>query len=207
MRAINCQRSIQIGHGVRVAGTRRVFTEGALRVTENPLDVAIAGKKGFFQIQLPDGSTGYTRDGAFSMDDTGALVTSDGFYVQPNIQIPQNAQSINISEEGIVSVVTQPNNTIQQVGQIQLANFVNPAGLSAMGKNLFQPTESSGQPIVNNPGTDSMGILQQGFLENSNVSIAEELVNLITAQRAFEVNSRAVRTGDEMIQNAVQLKQ
>lgn len=141
------------------------------------------------------------------MDDTGAIVTSDGFYVQPQIQVPANAQSINISEEGIVSVVTQPNNVIQQVGQIQLATFVNPAGLAAVGKNLFLQTESSGAPIVSNPGQDGVGILQQGFLENSNVSIAEELVNLITAQRAFEVNSRAVRTGDEIIQNAVNLKQ
>ncbi len=197
---------IQVGHGVRVAGTRRVFNEGSFRNTENPLDIAIAGKKGFFQIQLPDGTIGYTRDGAFNMDDAGNLVTSDGFLLEPNIQIPNNATAINISEEGIVSAVT-PGNQIQQIGNIQLATFVNPSGLSAQGKNLFVETESSGNPIAVNPGTDGAGILMQGFLENSNVSVAEELVNLITAQRAFEVNSRAVRTGDEMIQTAVNLKQ
>lgn len=198
---------IQIGHGVRVAGTRRIFTEGALRVTENPLDIAIAGSKGFFQITLPDGSTGYTRDGAFSLDNQGQIVTSDGFLMDPAISIPDNATAINISEEGIVSVVTQPNNQVQQVGNIQLATFVNPAGLSAIGKNIFQESEASGPPNVINPGADGAGILQQGFLENSNVSIAEELVNMITAQRAFEVNSRAVRTEDQMIQTAVNLKQ
>lgn len=198
---------IQIGHGVRVAGTRRVFTEGALRVTENPLDVAIAGKRGFFQVDMPDGSTGYSRDGAFSLDENGTLVTSDGFPVNPAITIPQDAVSINISEEGIVSVITQPNNNTQQVGQIQLATFVNPAGLSAIGKNIFQETESSGAPVQGNPGQNGVGILAQGFLENSNVSVAEELVNMITAQRAYEVNSRAVRTSDQMIQTSLQLKQ
>jgi flagellar basal-body rod protein FlgG len=197
---------IQIGHGVRVAGTRRVFTEGSFRSTENPLDVAIAGKKGFFQLQLPDGSVGYTRDGAFSLDENGTVVTSDGFPLTDNITIPPEAVSMNISEEGIVSVVTQPNNQIQPVGNITLATFVNPAGMAAMGKNIFLPTESSGQPQVFAPGNNGVGILQQGFLENSNVNIAEELVNLITAQRAYEVNSRAVRTGDEMIQTANNLK-
>ncbi len=198
---------IQIGHGVRVAGTRRVFTEGSLRVTENPLDVAIAGKKGFFQVTLPDGTTGYTRDGAFSLDDQGNIVTSDGFLLEPNITIPQEAIAINISEEGIVSIQEQGQNQAQQVGNIQLASFVNPAGLSAQGKNIFIETEASGPPQVAIPGNDGLGILQQGFVENSNVNIAEELVNLITAQRAFEVNSRSVRTGDQMIQTAVNLKQ
>ena len=174
-------------------------------MTENPLDVAIAGSKGFFQVTMPDGTTGYTRDGAFSLDNAGNIVTSDGFLLEPNIAIPQEAIAINISEEGIVSVVTQ-GNQIQPVGNIQLATFVNPSGLSAVGKNIFQETESSGPPTVANPGTDGLGILQQGFLENSNVNIAEELVNLITAQRAFEVNSRAVKTGDQMIQTAVNLK-
>jgi len=198
---------IQIGHGVRVAGTRRVFTEGALRVTENPLDVAIAGKKGFYQVTLPDGTTGYTRDGAFNLDDQGTLVTSDGFPVDPQIQIPIDAVAVNIGEEGIVSVVQQGNPAPQQVGTIQLATFVNPAGLSAQGKNIFVETQASGPPNITNPGTDGVGTLAQGFLENSNVNIAEELVNMITAQRAFEVNSRAVRTEDQMIQTAVNLKQ
>ncbi|HOJ60227.1 MAG TPA: flagellar basal-body rod protein FlgG [bacterium] len=203
---IELPSGIQIGHGVRVAATRRVFNEGSMRNTENPLDVAILGKKGFFQVTLPDNTTGYTRDGAFSLDQAGNLVTSDGLRMEPNIQIPPDATAINISAEGIVSVV-QPGNLISQVGQIQLASFVNPAGLAALGNNLFVETEASGPPITSNPGQDGLGTLEQGFLENSNVSVAEELVNLITAQRAFEVNSRAVRTGDEMIQTAVNLKQ
>ncbi len=204
---LNLPTGIQVGHGVRVAGTRRVFNEGSFRNTENPLDVAIAGKKGFFQVTLPDGTTGYTRDGAFNLDENGNMVTSDGFLLDPNITIPQDAVSVNISEEGIVSVVTQGQAQAQQLGNITLATFVNPAGLSANGKNLFTETTASGNPNIVNPGTDGAGILMQGFLENSNVSVAEELVNLITAQRAFEVNSRAVRTGDEMIQTSVNLKQ
>ncbi len=203
---IRLPTGIQIGHGVRVAGTRRVFNEGSVRNTENPLDVAILGRNGFFQVTMPDGTIGYTRDGAFNLDETGNLVTSDGFVIEPNIQIPQDASALNISDEGFVSVV-QPGNQISQVGQLQLAGFVNPAGLTALGKNLFAESEASGPPVPNTPGQDGLGLLQQGFLENSNVSVAEELVNLITAQRAFEVNSRAVRTGDEMIQTSVNLKQ
>ncbi len=202
---IKLPTGIQIGHGVRVGGVRRVFNEGSVRNTENPLDVAILGRRGFFQITMADGTIGYTRDGAFSLDEAGNIVTSDGFRLEPTIQIPQDATALNISEEGFVSVVQ--NNVISELGQIQLADFVNPAGLSALGKNLFVQTEASGPPVTGNPGQDGLGLLQQGFLENSNVSVAEELVNLITAQRAFEVNSRAVRTGDEMIQTAVNLKQ
>lgn len=196
---------IQIGHGVRVAGTRTVHTEGAVRVTENPLDVAIAGKVGFFRVTLPDGTEGYTRDGAFSLDEQGRMVTSDGFLLADNITIPPDSTQIAISDDGQVNVV-QPGNQIANIGQIQLASFVNPAGLTKMGKNVYLETEASGPPQQGIPGQDQYSMLAQGFLENSNVSIAEELVNLITAQRAYEVNSRAVRTGDEMIQTAVQLK-
>ena len=196
---------IQVGHGVRVAGTRRVFTEGSFRVTENPLDVAIAGR-GFFQITLPDGTVGYTRDGAFNLDETGQMVTSDGFPLTDGIVMPQQATAVNISEEGIVTAVIQPGNQLQQVGQITLADFINPSGLAAIGKNTFVETEASGAPVPGNPGQNQLGSLQQTFLENSNVSIAEELVNLITAQRAYEVNSRVVRTGDEMIQTTTQLR-
>ncbi len=196
---------IQIGHGVRVAGTRRVFTEGAFRATENPFDVAIAGR-GFFRITMPDGTDGYTRDGAITLDETGRLVTSDGFPLADNIILPQETTALNISEEGIVSVLQQPGNQNVQVGQIQLADFINPTGLHAIGKNLFVETEASGPPVLGNPGENELGDLAQGFLENSNVSVAEELVNLITAQRAYEVNSRVVQTGDEMIQTANQLK-
>ncbi|MBN2326790.1 MAG: flagellar basal-body rod protein FlgG [Candidatus Omnitrophica bacterium] len=202
---IKLPTGVQIGHGVRVAGTRRVFNEGSFTYTENPLDVAISGRRGFFQVTLADGTMGYTRNGAFSLDESGNIVTSDGFLLDPPIQIPQDATAVNISEEGFVSVVQS--NEISELGQITLADFINPSGLSAMGQNLFMETEASGTPITGTPGQDGLGFLQQGFLENSNVSLSEELVNLITAQRAYEVNSRAVKTGDEMIQTAVNLKQ
>ncbi|MGC9329165.1 MAG: flagellar basal-body rod protein FlgG [Candidatus Hinthialibacter sp.] len=202
---IKLPTGVQIGHGVRVAGTRRVFNEGSFTYTENPLDVAVSGRRGFFQVTLADGTMGYTRNGAFSLDESGNIVTSDGFLLDPPIQIPQDATAVNISEEGFVSVIQ--NNEISELGQITLADFINPSGLSAMGQNLFLETEASGTPIIGTPGQDGLGFLQQGFLENSNVSLSEELVNLITAQRAYEVNSRAVKTGDEMIQTAVNLKQ
>ena len=156
---------IQVGHGVRVAGTRRVFTEGSFRVTENPLDVAIAGR-GFFQITLPDGTVGYTRDGAFNLDETGQMVTSDGFPLTDGIVMPQQATAVNISEEGIVTAVIQPGNQLQQVGQITLADFINPSGLAAIGKNTFVETEASGAPVPGNPGQNQLGSLQQTFLEN-----------------------------------------
>jgi len=199
---------IQVGHGVRVAATRRIFTEGSYRGTENPLDLAILGPNGFFEVLLPDGTRAYTRDGAFSLDRTGRLVTSDGYLLQPEVTLPEDTVAIHVSEEGIVSVVQgRMTETPTELGQVQLAVFVNPAGLQAEGNNVFLQTIASGPPRLVNPGEDGAGKIAQGFLENSNVNIAEELVNLITAQRAFEVNSRAVRSSDQMLQTAVNLAQ
>lgn len=203
---VDVPTGIQVGHGVRVAGTRRVFTEGSFRGTENPLDIAIKGPHGFFEVAMPDGSQGFTRDGAFNIDGAGQLVTSDGYVLQPPITIPPDTTSIMVSEEGIVSVI-QANQFAApaQVGNIMLSVFQNPAGLSADGNNIFLETPASGAPIASTPGLQGAGKLAQGFLENSNVNMAEELVNLITAQRAFEVNSRAVKVSDQNLQTAVNL--
>ncbi|HQO35952.1 MAG TPA: flagellar basal-body rod protein FlgG [bacterium] len=205
---VDVPAGIQVGHGVRVAATRRVFTEGSYRSTENPLDLAILGKNGFFQVQLPDGTLAYTRDGAFSVDQTGTIVTSDGYILQPQITIPQDTVAMNVSEEGIVTVIQgRLTDAPNELGTIQLATFFNPAGLHADGNNIFLETAASGPVQLLDPGTDGAGKIAQGFLENSNVNIAEELVNHITAQRAFEVNSRAVRSSDSMLQTAVNLAQ
>ncbi|MFH1739678.1 MAG: flagellar basal-body rod protein FlgG [bacterium] len=199
---------IQVGHGVRVAATRRIFTEGSYRSTENPLDMAILGPNGFFQVALPDGTLGYTRDGAFSLDESGQIVTSDGYLLQPTMTIPQDTVAMYISEEGIVSAIQgRLTEAPTQLGNLQIATFFNPAGLHADGNNIFLETAASGAATLGNPGADGAGKIAQGFLENSNVNIAEELVNLITAQRAFEVNSRAVRSEDDMLQTAVNLAQ
>ncbi len=192
---------LQIGSGVRVAGTTKHHTEGVLENTGNQMDVAVEGA-GFFQITLPDGSIRYTRDGAFRLNRDGSFVTSDGFLIQPQISIPPDAVSIGIGADGTVSVITSgAPNTSTPVGQITLTRFVNPAGLSAEGRNLFAETASSGAPQIATPGQNGAGFLRQGFLERSNVDVVAELVNLILAQRAYEFNTRAIRTADEMLSN------
>jgi flagellar basal-body rod protein FlgG len=195
---------LQIGTGVASLATVRIFTEGNLQQTGNSLDLAIEGR-GFFQILLPDGTTAYTRDGAFQLDSQGQVVTNTGYQLQPAITIPADALSITIGADGTVSVTQPGSPTPTQIGNIQLADFVNPPGLQAKGENLFLETASSGPPTVNDPGTNGLGTLAQGFVETSNVSVTEELVNLITAQRAFEINSRAIRTSDEMLARLAQL--
>ncbi len=196
---------LQLGVGVRPVATERIFTQGNLQQTGNALDVAINGR-GFFQIQTPDGGTAYTRDGSFQVDSQGNLVTASGYLVLPNIQIPQDALVVSIARDGIVSV-TQPGNpnTVIQLGQIQLAGFINPAGLQSQGENLFIETAASGPPLVGNPGADGLGLLNQSFVETSNVNVAEELVNMIIAQRAYELNSRAITTSDQMLQRLTQI--
>jgi flagellar basal-body rod protein FlgG len=195
----------QLGLGVRTVATERIFTQGALQQTNNTLDVAINGK-GFFQIQMPDGSISYTRDGSFQTDSQGVMVTSSGYPLVGNFTIPVDALSTTISKDGIISV-TQPGNppVVNQVGQIQLANFINYAGLQSAGENLFQETAASGAPQVNIPGTNSLGVLNQSFIESSNVNVAEELVNMIVSQRAYELNSRAITTSDQMLQRLTQI--
>lgn len=195
---------LQIGTGVRPVATVRLFTNGSLQQTSNPLDIAINGQ-GFFQILLPDGTTAYTRDGAFQLDFNGQMVTSSGYPLQPAITIPPNTLNITIGNDGTVSVTQAGSAAPTQLGTIQLANFINPAGLQSRGENLFLETAASGPPQVDNPGLNGLGTLNQSFVETSNVSVTEELVNLITAQRAFEINSRSISASDQMLQRLTQL--
>jgi flagellar basal-body rod protein FlgG len=195
---------LQVGLGVRAAGTTRNFGQGALQQTGNNLDMAIKGP-GFFQVQLPDGSTGYTRDGAFQVDANGQLVTSAGYPVQPGITIPANAQNVTVANDGTVNVTVPGQVAPQGLGQLQLVSFVNPAGLDPRGGNLFGETASSGTPNAGAPGANGLGSLQQGFVEGSNVNVIEELVSMIATQRAYELNSKAVQTSDQMLQRLGQL--
>jgi flagellar basal-body rod protein FlgG len=195
---------LQIGTGVRPVAAERIHTQGNLAQTGNKLDVAIQGN-GFFPVQMPDGSTGYTRDGSFQTDAQGQMVTSSGYVVQPAITIPANAASVTIGQDGVVSV-TQPGSvTPVQIGTMQLASFVNPSGLQSMGQNLYVETASSGAPVTTAPGVNGAGTLGQGFVETSNVNVVEELVNMIQTQRAYEINSKAITTSDQMLQKLAQI--
>jgi flagellar basal-body rod protein FlgG len=189
---------LEAGLGTRVVASARNFAVGNLRATSNPLDIAIEGQ-GFFQVTLPGGETGYTRAGAFHVNGQGQMVTADGVALEPAITIPQNAMTVMISKDGIVSVTT-PGADPQQIGTIELANFQNPAGLQARGGNVFVATIASGDPVTAIPGADGMGTLAQGMLEDSNVSVVEEMVNMILGQRAYEANSKVIRAADEMLQ-------
>ena len=195
---------LQIGTGVRPVSTARIHTQGSLQQTGNDLDVAIDGA-GFLQVLLPDGSTAYTRDGSLQKDNQGQLVTSSGYPVQPSVTIPSNALSVTISKDGIVSV-TQPGSTATtQVGTMQVVTFVNVGGLQSIGENLFLETASSGTPTPNTPGNNGAGVLNQRYVETSNVNVAEELVSMIQTQRAYELNSKAVSTSDQMLSRLTQL--
>ena len=195
---------LQVGLGVRVAASARFFSQGNLQQTGNNLDVAVKGQ-GFFQIQLPDGTTGYTRDGSFQVDSNGTLVTNNGYAVQPGITVPANAQSLTIAADGTVNATVPGQVAPQTLGQIQLASFVNPAGLESRGQNLFGETAASGTPQSAAPNSSGMGALQQGFVEGSNVNVVEELVSMIATQRAYELNSKAIQTSDQMLQRLGQL--
>jgi flagellar basal-body rod protein FlgG len=195
---------LQVGLGTRVAASTRNFAQGGLQQSSSDLDIAIKGQ-GFFQVQLPDGTTGYTRDGAFQLDANGQLVTSAGHAVQPGITIPVNAQKVSIAQDGTVSVTVPGQATPQAVGQIQLASFINPAGLDPRGGNLYAESNSSGAPQAAAPGTNGLGSLQQGMVEGSNVNVVEELVAMIATQRAYELNSKAISTSDQMLQRLAQL--
>jgi len=195
---------LQVGLGVRAAATTRNFSQGTLQQTGNNLDVAIKGN-GFFQIQLPDGTTGYTRDGSFQVDANGQLVTSAGYPVQPGVTMPSNALSVTIANDGTVNVQLPAQATPTPIGQIQLASFVNPAGLEPRGQNLYAETGASGTPNVGAAGANGLGTLQQGFVEGSNVNVVEELVSMIATQRAYEINSKAIQTSDQMLQRLGQL--
>jgi flagellar basal-body rod protein FlgG len=189
----------QLGTGVRVMATEKIVAQGNMQTTENSLDIAIAGD-GYFQVAQPDGTIAYTRDGNFNLDNAGQIVTGSGQLLQPAITVPANASSVTIGQDGTVSVELQAGGGAQVLGQLQLARFINSAGLQAMGQNLLKETPASGAPQVGNPGADGIGVLMQGALEASNVNVVEEMVSMIETQRAYEINSKAISTVDGMLQ-------
>lgn len=195
---------LQLGTGVQPVSTARIFTQGNLQKTDNPLDIAIDGA-GFFQVLLPDGTIAYTRNGSFQKDNQGNIVTPDGYPLQPNINIPQNALSISIGKDGVVSITQQGQAQPTQLGTIQVATFINPGGLLSVGNNLFLETGSSGTPTPSDPGQNGAGSVQQNYVETSNVDVAEELVSMIEAQRAYELNSKVVTTSDQMLARLTQM--
>ena len=189
---------LQLGTGVRTVGTQKVFMQGDLNTTEQPLDMAINGR-GFFQVMLPDGNISYTRDGTFHIDADGNMVTANGYLVEPNIVIPDQAKTITVGTDGIVTAVSAGDNDPVEIGNIEVVDFVNPAGLQALGNNLFLATAASGQAAAGVPSFDGFGAIIQGALENSNVTIVEEMVDMISTQRAYEMNSKVVSTADQML--------
>lgn len=196
---------LSIGYGTKPVATNRQFTEGDLTPTGNPLDLAITGD-GFFQVQYPDGSTVYTRDGALKISSDGRIVTSEGYPILPEITIPQDATSVSVGTDGSVQVMQFGSDTPTDIGQIELARFINPSGLSAIGRDLLVQTAASGDPITDVPAQNGLGEIDQGYLEMSNVKVVDEMVNMIVAQRAYEMNSKAIQTADDMAQIANNLK-
>ncbi|TAH11633.1 MAG: flagellar basal-body rod protein FlgG [Curvibacter sp.] len=195
---------LQIGLGVRTVATSRTFSQGNLQQSNNNLDVAIQGN-GFFQVTMPDGTTGYTRDGAFQLDNQGRMVTSSGLLVQGGITVPANATNVSIAQDGTVSASVPGTTAPQAVGNITTASFINPAGLEPKGQNIYQETAASGQPNAGVPNSNGLGAVLQGFVETSNVNVVQELVTMIQTQRAYEMNSKAIQTSDQMLQKLGQL--
>jgi flagellar basal-body rod protein FlgG len=195
---------LQIGTGVKPVATERIFTQGNLQQTGNAKDVAIQGN-GFFQVLMPDGTTAYTRDGSFQSDANGQMVTSSGYAVQPSITIPANTQTLTIANDGTVSAQQAGSSSPVTIGTLQLAMFINPAGLQSLGENLYGETAASGTPSSNAPGSNGAGTLNQGYVETSNVNVVEEMVNMIQTQRAYEINSKAITTSDQMLQRLTQM--
>jgi flagellar basal-body rod protein FlgG len=196
---------IQVGLGVKPVAVQKIFQQGDFVHTGNSLDLVIEGD-GFFQITMPDGTIGYSRSGAFKMDSEGRIVNSDGYHLEPAITIPSNTQSITVGSDGKVTVLQAGSNTPTEIGQIELARFINPGGLNAMGRNLYIPSASSGEATTGTPGTEARGTINQGFIEMSNVNVVEEMVNMIVSQRAYEITSKAVQASDEMLQTANNMK-
>jgi flagellar basal-body rod protein FlgG len=195
---------LQVGLGVRTVATSRNFTQGSLQQSGNALDLAVNGG-GFFQVQMPDGTTGYTRDGSFQLDAQGRMVTSSGYPLTAGITLPAESQSITVSSDGVVTAKLPGNPVPQQVGNIELANFINSAGLEPLGQNLFAESLASGNPITGAPGSAGLGTVMQGMVETSNVNVVQELVTMIQTQRAYEMNSKAIQTSDQMLQRLSQL--
>ncbi|MCG2582860.1 flagellar basal-body rod protein FlgG [Massilia sp. TS11] len=200
----NLPSGMQIGTGVRTVATEKIHTQGNPQHTGNDKDLMINGS-GFFSVLLPDGTTAYTRDGSFQRDNNGQLVTSSGYVVQPAITIPANATSLTVGRDGTVSVTLAGQTAASQIGSLQVATFINPAGLESKGENLYVETSASGNPNTNTPGTNGAGVLMQGYVESSNVNVVEEMVAMIQTQRAYEINSKAVTTSDQMLQKISQL--
>ena len=200
----NLPTGLQIGLGVRTVATSRQFSQGSLQQSGNQLDIAINGQ-GFLQVALPDGTTGYTRDGSLQVDAQGKLVTSSGLAIAGDITVPAEAQSVTVGSDGVVTAKVPGSATPQQLGSIELANFINPAGLEPKGQNLYTETVASGNPVTGAPGSAGMGTLMQGYVETSNVNVVQELVTMIQTQRAYEMNSKAIQTSDQMLQRLGQL--
>lgn len=196
---------LEIGHGSKVSATQKIFTTGSQQPTGNQLDIVIEGD-GFLQVLLPDGTIGYTRDGSLKKDGEGMLVTTDGYPIQPEIYLPDDYTELSITSDGMVSVTIAGEEEPEELGQIQLARFSNPSGLISIGRNLYQPTVASGDPMVDTPGSAGYGTIVQNSLEMSNVKVVEEMVNMIAAQRAYEINSKAIQAADDMLSTAGQLK-
>jgi flagellar basal-body rod protein FlgG len=196
---------IEVGLGVKPAATQRIFEQGSLNQTGNTMDVAIKGE-GFYQVNMPDGTIAYTRDGSFKLTSDGMIVTSDGYSIAPQISVPEGAQDLGISPEGKVTAILAGQATSTEIGQIEIARFVNPSGLRALGENLFGVSDASGEAILETPGENGIGTLSQGYSEASNVQVVEEMVNMITAQRAYEIVSKSIQVSEDMLQVANNLK-
>lgn len=196
---------VQVGMGTRTSAVQKDFTPGSVNVTKNPLDMQIEGR-GFFQVRTPDGEIAYTRDGSFKKDGNGRIVDNNGNFLVPEIAIPPVSQALEITAQGEVRALVGTTDTPQVIGNLDIATFINPAGLKAVGKNLFMPTPSSGQAAVGRPGLAGLGYIAQGQLETSNVNIVDEMVNMITAQRAYETNSKVIQASDQMLQTAIQVR-
>jgi flagellar basal-body rod protein FlgG len=196
---------IEVGLGVKPSATQRIFEQGALNQTGNSLDVAIQGE-GLYQINMPDGTIAYTRDGSFKLTSDGTIVNSSGYPLTPQLSVPEGAQQLGISATGKVSVILPGHDTSTEIGQIEIARFVNPSGLRALGENLYGISDASGEPILETPGSNGMGTLSQGYTEASNVQVVEEMVNMITAQRAYEIVSKSIQVSEDMLSIANNLK-
>ena len=195
------QPAVQIGRGTRLVGVQRLHSQGAMETTNRPLDIAIEGE-GFLQVQMSGGQTGYTRDGSLEISDQGVLVSAQGYTIQPSIKIPEDTTGITISRTGIVSVTRGQSPTPEEIGRLELARFANPAGLQSMGENVYAPTSASGEPVTGYPQDEGFGRIVQGALEGSNVEIVQEMVDMITAMRAYEINSKAIKNSEEMLEIA-----
>ncbi len=197
--------SSQVGHGVRLAGIQKVFAQGTTRETQNPLDMMIEGE-GFFQVQLPDGTIAYSRDGSFNVDSDGNIVKKSGYLLEPNMTIPNDTRELHVKGDGTLAVTVAADPAPQDIGQLEIVRFINPAGLEAIGHNLYRETAASGPPLPGSPGEQGFGDITSGFVEMSNVNVIDEMISMITAQRAYELNSKVIQTADEMLDGVNQLK-